>query len=71
MPRPSFCVALVRHLWHLCGWIERIPGGTRLNDGLETGIMGGGCGRDISVGNKEGTDLHGVAAPKHAHIQAA
>ena len=20
--------------WHLCGWIERIPGGTRQNDGL-------------------------------------
>ena len=25
---------------HLCGWIERIPGGTRQNDGLETGIVG-------------------------------
>ena len=23
---------------HLCGWIERIPGGTRHNDGLETGL---------------------------------
>ena len=26
---------------HLYGWLERIPGGTRENDGLETGIMGG------------------------------
>ena len=25
---------------HLCGWIERIPAGTRQNDGLESGIMG-------------------------------
>ena len=24
-------------LWHLCGWIERVPGGTRKNDGLEHG----------------------------------
>ena len=28
-------------VWHLCGCIERITGGTRQNDGLETGIMGG------------------------------
>ena len=27
--------------------VQRIPGGTRQNDGLETGIMGG-CGREIS-----------------------
>ena len=27
------------HKCHLCGWIERIPGGARENDGLETGIM--------------------------------
>ena len=26
--------------WRLCGWIERIPGGTRENDGLETGLWG-------------------------------
>ena len=25
--------------WRLCGWIERMPGGFRQNDGLETGIM--------------------------------
>ena len=37
-----------RYSCHLRGWIERIPGGTRQNDGLETGIMGG-YGRDISV----------------------
>ena len=36
-------------LWHLCGWIERIPGETRQTDGLETGIMRG-CGREKSVG---------------------
>ena len=24
----------------MCGWIERIPGGTRPNDGLETGTVG-------------------------------
>ena len=34
--------------WHLCGWTERIPGGTRKNDGLETGL-GGAYGREISV----------------------
>ena len=28
------------HKCHLCGWIERIPGGTRQNDGQEIGIMG-------------------------------
>ena len=28
-------------LCHLCGWIERIPGGTRQHDGLETGLRGG------------------------------
>ena len=41
---------LMWHLggWHLSGWIERIPGGTRQNDGLETGIVGG-CGRVNSV----------------------
>ena len=33
------------HKCHLCGWIERIPGGTRQNDGQETGL-----GREISVG---------------------
>ena len=30
---------------HLCGWIERIPGGTRQNDGLETGIRGATAAR--------------------------
>ena len=34
--------------WHLCGWIERMPEGTRQNDGQETGIIGG-CGCEISV----------------------
>ena len=34
--------------WHLCGWIERIPGGSRQKDGLETGMMGG-HGRESSV----------------------
>ena len=29
-------------LCHLCGWIERIPGGTRQNDGLETRYYRGG-----------------------------
>ena len=29
------------HKCQLCGWIERIPGGTRQNDGLETEIKGG------------------------------
>ena len=33
------------HKWHLCGWRERIPGGTRQNDGLETGIMGATAAR--------------------------
>ena len=33
---------------HLCGWVERIPGGTRETDGLETRDCGG-CGREISV----------------------
>ena len=32
-------------LWHLCVWIERMPGGTRQNDGLETGIMGAAAAR--------------------------
>ena len=32
----------------MCGWIERIPGGTRQSDGLETGL-GGAYGREISV----------------------
>ena len=27
-------------LCHLCGWIERIPGGTRQHDGVETGSWG-------------------------------
>ena len=28
------------HKCHSCGWIERMPGGTWQNDGLETGIRG-------------------------------
>ena len=32
MSRPQPC--------YLCGWIERVPGGTRETDGLETGIRG-------------------------------
>ena len=35
------------HTWRLCGWIERIPGGTRQNDGLETGL-GGTYGRALA-----------------------
>ena len=35
--------------WHLCGWIEHIPGGTRQNDGLETGITGAMAAR-LAVG---------------------
>ena len=31
--------------WHLCGRIERIPGGTRQNDGQETGIVGAAATR--------------------------
>ena len=34
-----------RGMCHLCGWIERIPGGTRQNDGLGTGIMGAAAAR--------------------------
>ena len=30
------------HKWHLCEWIERIPRGTRQNDGQETGLGKGG-----------------------------
>ena len=52
--RPSFCrvppgmrsVPLYR--WHLCGWIERIPGGTQQNDGLGNRNYGG-YGRESSV----------------------
>ena len=34
------------HKWHLCGWIERIPGGNPENmTGLETGIMGPAAAR--------------------------
>ena len=44
--RPSFC--------HLCGWMARIPGGTRQHDGLETGIMGG-YGREIGVALQNNT----------------
>ena len=43
-------------LWHSCGWIERIPGGTRQNDGLETGIMGG-YGRKINVATRASADI--------------
>ena len=49
--RPSFCRvppgtrSIHRHKWHLCGWIERVPGGTRENDGLETGIVGATAAR--------------------------
>ena len=32
--------------YHLCRWLERIPGGTRQNDGLETEITGGLRPRD-------------------------
>ena len=42
-------VAPIIILYNLCGWIERMPGGTRQNDGLETGL-GAAYGRDISVG---------------------
>ena len=49
--RPSFCQvppgmrSIHPHKWHLCGWIERIPGATWQNDGLETGIMGAAAAR--------------------------
>ena len=47
---PRACITGPRtQSWHLCGWIERIPGGTRQHDGLETGIMWG-CGRANSMG---------------------
>ena len=39
------------HLYKWClyyRWMERIPGGTRENDGLET--CGYGCGREMSMG---------------------
>ena len=45
---PRVCALSIRASATLCGWIERIPGGTRKNDGQETGIMGA-CGREISV----------------------
>ena len=35
---------------HLCGWIERIPGGTRQNYNQETSF---GRGREISVGKSK------------------
>ena len=49
--RPSVCRvplgmrSVHPHKWHLCGWIERIPVGTRQNDGLETGNMGATAAR--------------------------
>ena len=33
---------------HLYEWIERVPGGTQQNDGLETGTVRG-CGHEMSV----------------------
>ena len=35
--------------WHLCGWIERIPGDTRQNVTVRKPGVWGGCGRDIDV----------------------
>ena len=40
-------------VWHLCGWVERIPRGSRQYDGLETGL-GEGYGRHL------GTQAHRV-----------
>ena len=40
--------------WHLCGWIERIPGGTQENDGLDVDgnrDYGGLRPRDINRGH--------------------
>ena len=37
----------LRLLCHLCGWIERIPGGTRQKDGREPGLMH--CDIDIDT----------------------
>ena len=37
------------HKCHLCGWIERIPSGTRQNDGLETWIMGAAAARSAWI----------------------
>ena len=45
---PPYSGFLTAILCHLCGWIERIPGGTQRNDGQETGL-GGACGREIGV----------------------
>ena len=33
------------HKCYLCGWIERIPGGTRQDHGLEAGIKGPAAAR--------------------------
>ena len=49
--RPSFCRvppgmrSIHPHKWHLCESIERIAGGTRQNDGQETGITGAAAAR--------------------------
>ena len=42
--KPGMC-SIHPYKCHLYGWIECIPGGTRENDGLETGAIGG-CGRE-------------------------
>ena len=44
-PTPHCIHANLASVWHLCGWIERIPGGARQNDGLETEIMGATAAR--------------------------
>ena len=56
-------VPLVWLSCHLYGWTERISGGTWQHDGLETGIMGEGCGREISVGYSSILVATGSGAP--------
>ena len=54
MPRSQFRKVksgpIIATLWHLWGWIERIPGETRPNDGLETGMMGATAARSAKIG---------------------
>ena len=54
---------VLSHKCHLCGWIQRIPEGTRQHDGLETGSMVGEGGRDIGVQERTSfTDSYSVSA---------
>ena len=40
------------HEWHVCGWKERIPGGSRHTSDLNLGLWGA-CGREESRGQSE------------------